>query len=193
MPRAMVVFSHPCEESFNAALHRETVAALTRSGWEVDDCDLYAEGFEPVLSAEERRTYHDTSINAAPVQGYVDRVKAADAMVFVFPVWNFGYPAILKGFFDRVFLPGVSFDLSDGRLTASLDNIRKLAAITTYGSTKWRAFLAGDPPRKLITRAVWGATGFAKVKYLALNDMNNVTEAQRKAFLAKVSAEMERF
>ena len=193
MPRVLVVHAHPCEESFNAALYRETVAALTRGGWEVDACDLYAEGFQPVLTADERRTYHDTAVNTAPVQGYVDRLRAADACVFVFPVWNFGYPAILKGFFDRVFLPGVSFDLRDGKLTGSLDNIRKLAAVTTYGSTKWRAFLAGDPPRKLITRAVWGVTKFAKVKYLALNDMNNATEAGRKAFLARVAAEMERF
>jgi len=193
MPRALVVYAHPCEESFNAALHRETVAALTRGGWEVDDCDLYAEGFDPVLTAQERRDYHDTRVNTAPVQGYVNRLRAANAVVFVFPVWNFGYPAILKGFFDRVFLPGVAFDLKDGTLTGSLDNIRKLAAVTTYGSTKWRAFLIGDPPRKLITRAVWGVTKFAKVRYLALNDMNNVTAAQRDAFLRKVSREMEQF
>ena len=59
-----------------------------------------------------RRSYHDTATNTGPVQTYVDRLRAADALVLVFPVWNYGYPAILKGFFDRVFLPGVSFDLA---------------------------------------------------------------------------------
>lgn len=68
----------------------------------------------------------------------------------VFPVWNFGYPAILKGFIDRVFLPGVSFVLTDGKVQGNLQNIRKLAAVTTYGGTWMRAFLCGDPPRKSV-------------------------------------------
>ena len=55
MTRAFVLHAHPIPESFNAALHVRTVEALTARGWEVDDCDLYAEGFDPVLSAAERR------------------------------------------------------------------------------------------------------------------------------------------
>jgi putative NADPH-quinone reductase len=190
MPKALLVYAHPCEESFAAALHSATAEALTKAGWDVDDCDLYAEKFDPVLSAEERRNYHDTAINTAPVQGYVDRLRAADALVLVFPVWNFGYPAILKGFFDRVFLPGVSFDLTPTGVRGCLQNIRKLAAVTTYGATPLRAFLAGDPPRKLVKRAVWGVTKPDKVRYLALHNMNHATQAQRTAFLVRVRAEM---
>ncbi len=193
MPRALLVYAHPCEESFVAALHRATVETLAQAGWEVDDCDLYAEGFDPVLTAEERRNYHNTAINTAPVQGYVDRLRAADALVLVFPVWNFGYPAMLKGFFDRVFLPGVSFSLTPEGVRGCLRNIRKLAAITTYGATPMRAFLAGDPPRKLIKRAVWGATRPDKVRYLALHDMNRAPPARREAYIARVRIEMARF
>ncbi|WP_223421990.1 NAD(P)H-dependent oxidoreductase [Tateyamaria pelophila] len=193
MAKVLVIHAHPCAESFSSALNRATVDALSGAGWDVDACDLNAEGFNPVLSAQERRNYHDTSSNTRPVQGYVDRLRAADAMVLVFPVWNFGYPAILKGYFDRVFLPGVSFDLKEGRVQGCLSNIRKLAAITTYGATPWRAFLAGDPPRKLIKRAVWGVTRPDKVRYLALHDMNNASQTQRDNFLDKVTAEMAAF
>ncbi|MBI1418157.1 MAG: flavodoxin family protein [Limimaricola sp.] len=193
MGRVMVIFAHPVPESFSAVLHSTVVERLQAKGWEVDDCDLYAEGFSPVLTTEERRNYHDTAINCAPVQVYVDRLRAAQALVLVFPVWNYGYPAILKGFFDRVFLPGVSFDLADGKLTPALLNIRKLAAVTTYGGTRWRTFLAGDAPRKVVTRAVWGVTRASTTRYLALHDMNNATEAQRRAFLARVGQEMDRF
>ncbi|WP_157440975.1 NAD(P)H-dependent oxidoreductase, partial [Aestuariivita boseongensis] len=131
--RVLVVYAHPCEESFAFALLQTTLESLGQGGWEVDLVDLYADGFDPVLSAEERRGYHDTASNTAPVADYVARLQAADALVFVFPVWNFGYPAILKGFIDRVFLPGVSFVLQDGEVRANLRNIRKLAAVTTYG------------------------------------------------------------
>lgn len=193
MNRALVLFAHPCAESFSASLHRAVVDSLTAKGWEVDDCDLNAEGFSPVLTEAERRGYHETDSNTAPVQGYVERLRAAQALVLVFPVWNFGFPAILKGFFDRVFLPGVSFRLEDGLVKPNLTHIRKLAAVTTYGGTRWRAIGAGDPPRKIVTRAVWHVTRPDKLRYLALYDMNRATGAQRGAFLARVKSEMEAF
>ena len=191
MTRALVLYAHPCPESFGAALHDTIVETLTARGWDVDDCDLYAEGFQPVLTAEERRAYHDEAANAAPVQSHIDRLRAAEALVLSFPVWNFGYPAILKGFLDRVFLPGVSFKLVDGQVAPNLTHIRKLVAVTTYGGTRFRAFLAGDPPRKHVTRAIRFVSRPEKMRYLALYDMNRATDATRAAFLARVRNQME--
>jgi putative NADPH-quinone reductase len=191
--RALVLFAHPCPESFSAALHATVVGRLSASGWEVDDCDLNAEGFSPVLTEAERRGYHEVGPNVAPVADYVERLRAADALVLVFPVWNFGYPAILKGFLDRVFLPGVSFRLEEGRVKPNLTRIRRLAAVTTYGGTRMRALLVGDPPRKCVTRAVWHVCRPDKMRYLALYDMNRATDATRSAFLARVDREMEAF
>lgn len=190
MTRALVLYAHPCEESFGGALHGRVVESLAGRGWEVDDCDLNAEGFQPVLTAEERRGYHEVGPNLAPVSEYVDRLRAADALVMVFPVWNFGYPAILKGFLDRVFLPGVSFRLEDGRVRPNLTHIRKLAAVTTYGGTRLRAMLVGDPPRKCVTRAVWHVCRPEKTRYLALYDMNRADDARRGAYLDRVGREM---
>lgn len=191
--RALVLFAHPCPESFSAALHSAVVQTLEENGWEVDDLDLNKEGFQPVLTEQERRGYHEEPDNLGPVADYVERLRAADALVMVFPVWNFGYPAILKGFLDRVFLPGVSFKLVDGKVKPNLTNIRRLAAVTTYGGTRTRAMLVGDPPRKSFTRAVWHVCRPMKMRYLALYDMNRVTEAKRKAFLARVTTEMKAF
>lgn len=189
----MVLYAHPCPESFNAAVHKVVVESLQESGWEVDDCDLNKEGFQPVLSEIERRGYHDEPENIAPVKPYVDRIKAADALVMVFPVWNFGYPAILKGFLDRVFLPGISFQLVDGKVRPGLTNIKKLYAFTTYGGTRWRAIQNADPPRKTVTRAVWYACGMPKKKYIGLYDMNRNTEAKLTAHLERVRKEIEAF
>lgn len=190
--RTLVLYAHPCEESFNAAVHKTVVDTLTDRGWDVDDCDLNAEGFFPVLTEAERRGYHDEPENIEPVKAYVERLQAAEALVMVFPVWNFGYPAILKGFLDRVFLPGISFKLQDGGVRPGLTNIKRLAACTTYGGTRMRAMLNGDPPRKCVTRAVWYACGMPRKRYVALYDMNNNTEPQLSAHLARVRREMER-
>lgn len=192
MTRALVLFAHPCPESFSAALHRVVVERLVERGWEVDDCDLNAEGFNPVLTETERRGYHEVPENCEPVAPYVSRLRAAEALVMVFPVWNFGYPAILKGFLDRVFLPGVSFRLEEGKVRPNLTKIRKLAAVTTYGGTRRRAILAGDPPRRSVTRAVWHVCRPEKMRYLALYDINRADDAKRTAFLTRVGHEMER-
>ena len=192
--RVLVLFAHPVDTSFNAALHSAIVAALKSAGHEIDDCDLYAENFDPRLTREERLAYHEVGPNIEPVKRYVERLQAANALVLSFPVWNFGYPAILKGFFDRVFLPGVSFDLlDDGGVRPRLTHIKKLGAVCTYGGSRWRAMLAGDPPRKAVKRVLRGQTGFAPVTYLARYDMNRATEHSCGAFLRQVTTAMSRF
>jgi putative NADPH-quinone reductase len=68
------------------------------------------------------------------VERYVERLFAAQGLVLCFPVWCFGPPAILKGFIDRVMVPGVSFKLDEhGVLRPNLTHIRRLAAVTTDG------------------------------------------------------------
>jgi putative NADPH-quinone reductase len=191
--RALVLAAHPVPDSYGAALREKTVETLDARGWDVDLCDLYAEGFDPVLSEAERRGYHDDPANIEPVRAYVDRLRTADALVMVFPVWNFGYPAILKGFLDRVFLPGVSFKLIDGKVRPNLTRIRRLAAVTTYGGTRMRAILAGDPPRACVTRAVRYVCQPRAMKYLALYDMNRATDGQRAAHLARVARTLGAF
>lgn len=192
--RVLVLFAHPVETSFQAAVHRTVVEALEGAGHQVDDCDLYAEGFDPVLSRQERIDYHDLAINRRNVDPYVERVMQAEAIVLVYPVWNFGFPAILKGFFDRVFLPGVSFRMENGKAVNNLQHIRKLAAIATYGGARWRALLVGDPPRRSVKRVLRAQVRpFAAVPYLAHYDMNRSTDATRSAFLRRVSKQMERF
>jgi NAD(P)H dehydrogenase (quinone) len=191
--RILVLYAHPDPDSFVAALHRAAVAALAAAGHEVDDCDLYAEGFDPVLSREERLHYLDVPDNRKTVESYVQRLERAEGLVLVHPVWNFGYPAILKGFLDRVFLPGVSFRLVDGLATPNLTNLKVLASVATYGSPRWRAFLMGDPPRKLANRVLRVLVApDAKRRYLALHDMNRQTPERRRAFLARVEQELGR-
>jgi putative NADPH-quinone reductase len=193
--RVLLLFCHPVEDSYHAALRQVARAALERAGHLVDDCDLYAEGFDPVLSRQERIDYHNSAINRAPVARYVDRLLAAEALVLCFPVWNFGLPALLKGFFDRVFLPGVSFDLTaDGGIRPRLQHVRKLATITTYGCSRPVAWYMGDPPRRFCTRTLRRQVfAGARIVYLAQYRMNVSTEATRARFLAKVDHAMARF
>ncbi|MDQ6438314.1 NAD(P)H-dependent oxidoreductase [Mesorhizobium sp. LHD-90] len=192
--KILVLHAHPVETSFNAALHRLIVERLAARGHEVDDCDLYAENFEPRLSAAERLAYHDPRTHDETVAPHVERLKRAEGLVLCYPVWNYGYPAILKGYFDRVFLPGVSFELVGGKVRPSLHNIRKVVAVTSYGGSWFRAALMGNPPRKLIHRVLRATVKpGAPVSFLAHYSMNLSTEGSRKAFMKKVAAKLDSF
>ena len=190
--RVLVVYAPPVETSYNAALHGQVLHSLKMAGHEVDDCDLYAEGFNPVLSREERLGYHDIPTNRLPVQGYIERLQRAEAIVFCFPTWCFGLPAMLKGFFDRVFVPGVAFDFSDPRhVKPSLTHLRRISAVVTYGRPRWTAFLMGDPPRKIITRYMRILSGGkARVDYHAYYHMNVATRPNLERFKARVGRAM---
>lgn len=200
--RVMVVHAHPVETSFNRSLFNAVCETLRAKGDEVDALNLYDDEFQAVMSRQERLEYHDVPGNlTALTKPYVDRLRAADKLVFVHPVWNYGYPAILKGFFDRIFLPGVSFVLvggdgqaDKGKLVPAMKNIKKVAYVTTYGGDRFRTWIMGDPPRRLAMRWAWVTFGTRMPpKYLALYDMNNQTEAGLKGFIDRVKRAMERF
>lgn len=192
--RVLVLHSHPVEESYGAALYRQTLESLAAAGHEVDGCDLYAEKFDPVLSRHDRLIYHDYPENTGLLKPYVERLRRAEGLVIVTPVWNFGFPAMLKGYFDRVWLPGVSFELVNGKVQSRLRHIQKLGAVLTYGATPFRAFVAGNPPKKIVKRVLRAQINpLRPVTFLAHYDMNNCTPETRAQFMDKVKTSMERF
>lgn len=187
--RVFILYANPSASSFGAALHTKVIDALRSRHHDVDDCDLYAEAFNPVMSPQERERYHDTAKNRTGVEMFVGRLLAAEGLVLVYPVWNEGFPAILKGFFDRVFLPGVSFKIDDGgSVTPSLERLSKLGAVCTYGADRLSTFLLGDPPRRVVKRLIRAMPKHSiSCDYLALYDMNRSTPARRRAFLENVA------
>lgn len=192
--RVLVVHAHPVETSFSRSLFENAVAALREARHEVDTLNLYDENFAAVMSREERLQYHDVPSNLTPpILPYVERLRAAEGIVFIHPVWNYGYPAILKGFFDRIFIPGVSFVLEDGNLRTILRK-KRVAYVTTYGGDRLRTWLMGDPPRRLAKRWGWAVFGTPlPPTYLALHKMDKRTEPELRAFIAKVRRVLGRF
>ncbi|NKK69286.1 flavodoxin family protein [Rhizobium leguminosarum bv. viciae] len=188
--RILLVLAHPLSESFAASVARTAREALEASGHVVDLLDLYAENFDPRLSEAERRGYFDLPYDTSAVANIVARLKAADGLILVFPQWWFNFPAILKGFFDRIFAPGVAFshDTAGGRIVPQLTNIRLLYALTTTGSPWWLVRLyMGDPVRRLLKRGIAAfCSKRLNFKMLSLHDMDRATDAKRRAHLDRV-------
>jgi NAD(P)H dehydrogenase (quinone) len=193
--RVLYLYCHPQPTSFHAAIRARALAGLTDAHHDVDLLDLYAEKFDPVMWEPARRVYEDPSRNQAGLEDYVARLRAAHALIVQFPVWSFGMPAMLKGYFDRIMMPGVAFDLSNPAAAQPLlGNLRRIAGIATYGRPRLHAFFIGDPPRRMVKRYLpWFANGRARVDYYALYDMNIASQARRVAFMDKVEGALRRF
>jgi NAD(P)H dehydrogenase (quinone) len=193
MSRVLILYANPVATSFGAALHWRIVEVLRANAHEVDDCDLYAERFDPILSNEDRAIYDDPTANRKRVVSYAERVLSAEALILIYPVWNEGFPAILKGFFDRVFIPGVSFQMgANGSVKPGLGNLKKLAAVCTYGADRLTTMLLGDPPRRIVNRLLRSTAGrHVSCEYLACYNMNRCATERRVAFLAEVQRAFE--
>lgn len=195
--KVLAVFSHPVPESFARALLDRCVADLQAAGHEVTVKDLYAEGFQPALSAGERRDYEDQDHNRDAVAGEVAALEEARGLLLVYPTWWYGMPAMLKGWFDRVWIPGVAFGL-DARRGISiheLSRIDRLMVVTTYGAPRWFIRLwMGDPGRKVMMRGLKPllARG-CRSSWAALYAMDQATAAQRARFLGEVSRKLALF
>jgi putative NADPH-quinone reductase len=191
----LVLYAHPVADSFGAAIHRCVLDALAEGGHEIDDCDLWAEGFDPVMSAEERRNYHNPGANTATVLGHVERLRRAEGLVFVYPCWWYGMPAILRGYIDRVWVPGVAFDVVDGRTRPRLQHITRFAVVTTYGSPWWlQTFVSHDPNRHALMHGIRHlAARRARTRWLALYGLDYIGEAKRRRFLARVRRNLRNF
>jgi len=186
----LVVLAHPLKESFAASVASTVVSTLQAKGHVVDFLDLYAEDFDPRLSAAERASDISGNYDLSAVKPYTDRLKAAEALIFVFPQWWFNLPAILKGFVDRVFVTGVAYDFAaDGiKLVPKLDRLRYFWVFSSTGSPWWVVkFYMGDPLRRQLKRGIAAFCGRrVDFRMTCLHSMDNTTQTIRERYLDKV-------
>jgi len=195
--KILVVFSHPVAESFARSLLDRCVADLRGAGHEVLVKDLYAEGFQPVLSAQERRDYEDVPHNRQAIADEVAALEDVRGLLLVYPTWWYGMPAMLKGWFDRVWIPGVAFGLDPQRGISihRLSRIDRLMVVTTYGAPRWFIRLRmGDPGRKVVMRGMKPllARG-CRSAWSALYAMDRATPERRRDFMEAVSRKLGLF
>lgn len=195
--RALIIYCHPkAEGSFNAAVRDVVVAKLTAAGAEVRISDLYRRSFQPVLPPEDWTRYLDGPAIQDSVADEIDDVRWCDALIFVYPTWWYGLPAILKGWLDRVLLPDVAFLMPDGvnkTIRPGLQHITRLGVFTTCGASWLLTTFIGAPGRRTLTQGVGLLCARGKRSVFAAHYlMDSSTPDSRARHLAKVAAKMDR-
>jgi len=188
--KCLVVTAHPLSNSLCGKLTDHVVNKLTQMGYEIQLEDLYAESFNPALTKEERESYYSNAYDASRVSKEAERLLAAEVLVFIFPTWWFGFPAILKGWFDRVWGPGIAYDhASDfGPITPRLNNLKKVLAVTTLGAPWWvDRLIMRQPVRRVIKIALLGACAKnSSLQYLSLYKSENLNHEIIERFTHRI-------
>lgn len=153
--RVLIIYCHPNSESYTAAVRDVVQENAVSEGAKVRVLDLYAEGFNPVLSPSEFQAYETVPENTLTVQDHVDAIRWCDTLIFIYPTWWYAHPAMLKGWLDRVLLPGVAFDMPDGGdIQPTLTHIKRLGVFTTCGASWWLTRFIGFPGKRVILRGI---------------------------------------
>jgi len=194
--RALVIYCHPHSGSFTAAVRDTVLDKLTAAGAEIRLRDLYADGFQPLLTQAEWQGYLDSPTNRAPVAQGCDDLQWCDTLIFVYPTWWYGLPAMLKGWLDRVMLPDVAFLMPDGvnkTIRPGLTHITRLGVFTTCGASRWLTFFVGAPGKRTLLRGVrlLCAKG-CRTTFAAHYLMDSSTDDSRRAHLARVGRAMDK-
>ena len=192
--RVLLVHCHPRADSFSAALSATACSALEAAGHAVQTIDLYAQGFDPRLTADERGAYYDEVAIPPEIAAHVAALRRAEMLVLVYPTWWFGMPAMLKGWFDRVWRPGVAFALGGARvLQPRLTKIRRIVVVTTYGSPRWLLWLVGWPDRKLVRRGIGVLCApRCRIDWIALTGIDGATRETRARFVGRLRRRLAR-
>jgi NAD(P)H dehydrogenase (quinone) len=192
--RVLVVYTHPSPSSYTASVLTRVLAGLDAAGHDVDLINLYACGFDPLLTADERFRSGDDPLTAPLIQEHIALVRSATAMVFVHPTWWSGPPALLKGWIERVFVQDVAYSVGRAnRMRSQLRHIRHLMVVTSHGSAKHVNMIEGESGKLLFGRSLRRLISLrGRFRWIAFYNIDRSTPAQRQTFLTQVEATMTR-
>jgi len=186
--RVLTILAHPQPGSFNHAIAEAAVAALAAGGHEVVFHDLYAEGFDPLLSSEE--IPKGAQIDEALARHCRD-LGEAEGIIVVHPNWWGMPPAILKGWVDRVVRPGLAYEFLEGDSGQGVPRglLRAKKALvfnTTNTEAKREQEAFGDPLQTLWKNCIFGLCGVEDFSRKSYGVVVTSTEAERRAWLEDV-------
>ncbi|MCU4653089.1 NAD(P)H-dependent oxidoreductase [Roseibacterium sp. SDUM158016] len=194
--RALVVYCHPRRGSFTEAVRDVVMRKLEAAGAEVRLRDLYAEGFDPVMSARDHEFYEDEAQNRMPVASHCADIAWCDTLIFVYPTWWYGLPAMIKGWLDRVLVPGLAFLMPDAQhpdIRPGLTHVTRLGVFTTCGASFWLTRVIGAPGKRTLLRGVrLLCAKRCRTVFAAHYLMDSSTDESRARHLARVAAKMDK-
>lgn len=193
--RTVIVFNHPYEGSFCNAILNAVTKGLQNANHEIDIMHLDNDGFNPVMSKEDLKAFVAHQPIDPQVIDYNERLKQADHLIFIFPIWWDIMPATTKGFIDRVLFPGVAYDHHPRGfgLVPLLKNLKSITMITTMNKPKiMYSLLIGNLIRKVMLRSVFKTMRYKNLNWISYTSVKSVSQEKRVKWLTDLEKRFTR-
>ncbi|RAW02425.1 NAD(P)H-dependent oxidoreductase [Pseudochryseolinea flava] len=184
MKKVLIINGHPDKQSYNAALLDAYKSGLSKTEAQVSEINIVDLQFNPNLGfGYRKRTELEPDLVTA-----IEKIEAAEHLVWVFPMWWYGSPAIMKGFIDRVFLPGIAFQPREGNpFPKKLWKGKSGHIIVTADTPRWYDWLImKSPTLNQFKKGTLELCGVGPVKVTYIAPIKDSTEKFRKRWLEKV-------
>lgn len=181
--KSLIIYAHPYEGSFNNFVLSKTKNLLIEKGNLVDVIDLNSDGFNPVMTKDDLKLFSKGEYFDSLASNYAKRLKEADELVLIFPIWWYGEPAILKGFYDKVLLKGHTYDEVDHKLKGLL-KADKATILTTANITEEIFKFLGDPIKNVLSNGILNTVGINNVSWIHCSTVHD--NSSRDEYLNKI-------
>jgi len=184
-----IVYAHPYEGSYNHAILERLTSEFGRQNESFQVIDLYGDSFNPAFTKEELRLFARGEFLDPLVKKYQTMIADSNELIFIFPIWWYNVPAIVKGFLDKVMLKGFAYDEDEQANTSGLlTYIKKVTVITTSTVTKdYLINQSGDPIQGMLINRVFDDLNFdANANWIHFGEVNVTTDAKRTKFLQEL-------
>lgn len=194
--RTVIVFNHPYEESYCNAILESVTKGLEKSTHEVDVINLDKDQFNPRMTSVDLKAFVEHTAVDPQVIGYQERIRTADHLIFIFPIWWDIMPATTKGFIDRVLSPGLAYDHHPRGfgLVPLLKNLKSVTVITTMNKPAiMYSLLIGNLIRKVMLRSVFKTMGYKNVSWINFTSVKRVSHEKRVKWLTNLENRFSNF
>jgi NAD(P)H dehydrogenase (quinone) len=195
--KAAIVFNHPYEGSYCAAILKAVTNGLLKAGHETDLIHLDNDGFDPVMRASDLKGFKDGIPHDPQVLKYKERLNNADQLIIIFPIWWELMPAMTKGFIDKVIFPGVAYDYDNSgrypKMIKRWNNLNGVTVITTMNTPSIIYRLVfGNAIKKAVFNGTFWKLGFKNRKWISFNMVKFVSDQKREKWLESLEKRFEK-
>lgn len=194
--RTVIVFNHPYEESYCNAILESVTKGLEKSTHEVDVINLDKDQFDPRMTSADLKAFVEHTAVDPQVIDYQERIRTADHLIFIFPIWWDIMPATTKGFIDRVLSPGLAYDHHPRGfgLVPLLKNLKSITIITTMNKPAiMYSVLIGNLIRKVMVKSVFKTMGYKNVSWISFTSVKRVSQEKRVKWLNELENKFSKF
>lgn len=196
--KTLIIYNHPHEGSFCSAIRDAVISGLDVGGHEHKVIDLDKDGFDPVMREKDLSAFVQASRNPGKeiegldtlVEVYVNKMRWAERIVMIFPIWWMTMPAMTKGFIDKVIFPGLVYKMEGGKLVSQLSRLKQVMVITTmntpaaiYEST------FGNSIEGSLIKGTFNQIGIHDIRWISLNMVKQVGDEKRWLWLDEIEHE----